>query len=70
MSKLWLTTQEVIELTGRVRPAAQIKQLKSLGYEVRHRADGTFVVPTFQFQISVQGQINQQQSILDLGALN
>jgi hypothetical protein len=42
----WLSEDEVVELTKRRRPHAQIKQLRSLGMSdfVRVRTDGTFVV--------------------------
>ncbi len=42
----WLSEVEVEELTKKVRPQAQIKQLRSLGMfdSVRIRTDGSFVV--------------------------
>lgn len=44
--KPWLTTEEVEELTDKVRPSAQLRQLKSmeLDHLVRYRTDGSFVV--------------------------
>ena len=47
--QLWLTEEEVVTLTRRTQPTAQLRQLESLGYTVRFRADGTFIVPTDQF---------------------
>lgn len=42
----WLSEEEVRGLTKRVRPSAQLRQLKAMGFEhlVRLRTDGTFVV--------------------------
>ena len=47
--KLWLDESEVVALTARQQPAAQLRALKALGYSVRTRHDGTFIVPTSQF---------------------
>ncbi len=43
---LWLTEEELRKLTNRQRPAAQLRQLKSLNmlHAVRTRTDGSFVV--------------------------
>lgn len=46
----WLTEQQVQELTNKVRPSAQLRVLAAMGYAVKLRPDGTFVVPTDQFQ--------------------
>lgn len=42
----WLSDKELIELTQRKRPSAQLRQLESLGLmdRVRFRTDGSFVV--------------------------
>jgi hypothetical protein len=44
--KPWLTKEEVAELTARVRPSAQLRQLKAMGFDhlVKFRTDGSFVV--------------------------
>ena len=47
--KLWLEESEVVALTARQQPAAQLRALKAMGYSVRTRHDGTFIVPTGQF---------------------
>ena len=43
--KPWLTKEEAKELTARVRPSAQLRQLESLGFYhlVHFRTDGSFV---------------------------
>ena len=46
---LWLSDTEVQQLTGRVQRQAQLRVLKELGYSVRYRPDGSFIVPTNQF---------------------
>ena len=46
---LWLSDIDVQQLTGKVRRSAQLRVLKELGYSVRHRPDGSFIVPTQQF---------------------
>lgn len=42
----WLSSDEVQDLTKRVRPRAQLRQLKALGFlpAVHFRTDGSFVV--------------------------
>jgi hypothetical protein len=42
----WLSSDEVRDLTKKVRPRAQLRQLKSLGmgHAVKFRTDGSFVV--------------------------
>lgn len=44
--KEWLSKKEVEELTGKIRPSAQLRQLKSLEmmHRVHFRTDGSFVV--------------------------
>jgi hypothetical protein len=48
--KYWLTEEEVRELTKKVKPSYQMSVLKEMGYTIRLRPDGTFVVPTDQFK--------------------
>lgn len=40
MSDLFLTADELRDLTGRERPSAQIKWLRANGFDVMVRADG------------------------------
>lgn len=49
--KFWLSTAEVIELTGAKSRSKQLKVLEHLGYSYRTRPDGTFIVPVEQFTI-------------------
>tara|TARA_R100000951_G_scaffold64197_3_gene54276 strand:+ start:116 stop:340 length:225 start_codon:yes stop_codon:yes gene_type:complete len=44
--KPWLEKEEVEELTTKVRPSAQLRQLKAMGMGdlVRYRTDGSFIV--------------------------
>jgi len=44
--KPWLDKQEVQELTAKMRPSAQLRQLKSMEMDslVRYRTDGSFIV--------------------------
>ena len=44
MSDTFLTREEVRELTGRQKYAAQARALRAMGIEFRHRADGTLAV--------------------------
>jgi len=46
---LWLSKEEVRELTGKVQKQAQKRQLTALGYHWNEHTDGSFVVPTAQF---------------------
>lgn len=39
-----LTPAELIELTGRVRPSAQVRELEALGISYRLRTDGRVIV--------------------------
>ena len=54
--KLWLSEQEVIELTKKKTRPAQLRVLKSMGYSVRMRPDNSFIVPTDQFQAGPENQ--------------
>lgn len=44
--KPWLSPEEIAELTARVRPSAQLRQLEAMGFYhlVHFRTDGSFVV--------------------------
>lgn len=45
-AKPWLSDAEVCDLTRRLRPHAQLKQLKALGFgrAIHFRTDGSFIV--------------------------
>ena len=45
--KLWLSEEEVQELTGMKLPKSQMRVLDQLGYTYRMRADNSFIVPVF-----------------------
>ena len=42
--KLWLSEDEVRDLTGMQQPKSQMRVLDTLGVRYRERGDGTFVV--------------------------
>ena len=62
--KFWLSTTEVIELTGAKSRAKQLKVLEHLGYSYRVRPDGTFIVPVEQFTMT-----KQKEYVMDFNAL-
>jgi len=62
--KFWLSTTEVIELTGAKSRAKQLKVLEHLGYSYRVRPDGTFIVPVEQFTMT-----KQKEYAMDFNAL-
>ena len=45
--KLWLSDQEVQELTRKIKPTSQMRVLDQLGYTYRLRSDKSFIVPVF-----------------------
>ena len=52
--KLWLSDQEVQELTGMIKPKSQMRVLDQLGYTYRLRSNNSFIVPVFGNFISDQ----------------
>jgi hypothetical protein len=44
MSDMFLSTDEVVNMTRRVQRAAQAKMLRSMGIEFKQRADGSLAV--------------------------
>lgn len=56
--KPWLDSDEVIELTGKRRRHAQLKELKAMGFlaAVHFRTDGSFVVLRHLVEQSKQGK--------------
>jgi hypothetical protein len=65
--ELWLTKTQVQELTQRQQPAAQKKVLAEMGYTIRPRPDGSFIVPTQQF-LTDSNTDNQPEYKLDFSA--
>ena len=62
--KFWLSTNEVIELTGAKSRSKQLKVLEHLGYSYRVRPDGTFIVPVEQFTVQKQTEYAMDFSAL------
>lgn len=52
--QLWLSEDEVRELTGMQKPKSQMRVLDTLGYTYRMRSDNSFIVPVFGNFISDQ----------------
>jgi hypothetical protein len=48
-ARFWLSSIQVLELTGAKTRSKQIKVLDFMGYNYRVRPDGSFVVPSDQF---------------------
>jgi hypothetical protein len=62
--KFWLSPNEVTELTGAKSRSKQLKVLDFMGYQVRIRPDGSFIVPIEQFQ-----EPQQKSYTMDFAAL-
>ena len=69
MTQYWLTDEQVRDLTGKVRPSAQLRVLDAMGYSVKMRPDGTFVVPTDQFQPPAESSAQNNTYTLDFSEL-
>ena len=68
--KLWLSDQEVQELTGMKLPKQQMQVLDHLGYTYRLRSDNNFIVPIFGNFISDQIPTKQEEKYkLDFSSL-
>ena len=68
--KLWLSDQEVQELTGMKLPKKQMQVLDHLGYTYRLRSDNNFIVPIFGNFISDQIPTKQEEKYkLDFSSL-
>ena len=52
----WLTETEIRSLTNKVQIPAQLRVIKKLGYSVRPRPDGSFIVPRDQFYTASKPQ--------------
>jgi len=46
----WLTPTEIAELTGLIRPSAQVRALRAMGLTVLTRPDGTPIVSLDNFR--------------------
>jgi len=55
MISICLTNEEIIIITGRKKPSAQIKYLRSQGFTVIPRADGTPLVSRTHFEVMMSG---------------
>ena len=68
--KLWLSDQEVQELTGMKLPSAQMRVLDHIGLTYLLRPDNTFIVPVFGNFISDQLPVKQDEKYkLDFSGL-
>ena len=68
--KLWLSDQEVQELTGMIKPKSQMRVLDQLGYSYRLRSNNSFIVPIFGNFISDQIPTKQDDKYkLDFSSL-
>ena len=56
MSSLTLTDAELVELTGKRRPSAQIRALRHMGIHHKRRGDGTLVVARAHFELLLGGE--------------
>lgn len=55
MARAWLSDEELQELTGKERPAAQARALKALGVPYKPRPDGTLVVGRLAVENALAG---------------
>ncbi len=67
--KPWLEELEVQELTKRIRPSAQEKQLESLGMShlIKYRTDGSFIV--LREGVSARADQPEKEYTLDFSSL-
>ena len=61
MLPIYLTIEELKEITGRVNATAQIKWLRSQGFTVLLRADGRPLVSRNHFEAMMGGQHYQSK---------
>ena len=64
MDTLSLTKNELIEITGKERPSAQIKWLRSQGFTVVPRADGLPLVSRNHFEAMMGGEHYQSKALI------
>lgn len=70
MKDLYLSKEEIREITGRKQPAAQRKSLEYMGYSVKMRPDGSFWVPRAQFLEVGNTPAPKKKATLNFGALS
>lgn len=63
MDSICLTKEEIIKITGRKKPSAQIKYLRSQGFTVVPRADGTPLVSRNHFEAMMGGMHYQSKPV-------
>ncbi len=56
MISICLTNDEILTITGRKKPSAQIRYLRSQGFTVIPRADGTPLISRTHFEVMMGGQ--------------
>jgi uncharacterized protein DUF4224 len=56
MDSICLTKDEIIKITGRKSSSAQIRYLRSQGFTVIPRADGTPLISRTHFEVMMGGQ--------------
>ena len=62
MLPIYLTIEELKEITGRVKASAQIRWLRSQGFTVLPRADGRPLVSRNHFEAMMGGQHYQSKA--------
>ena len=62
MSPINLTTQEIIDITGRSKPSAQIRWLQRLGFTVLQRADGKPLISRAHFEFKMGGTSDRSKA--------
>ena len=62
MLPIYLTIEELKEITGRVKASAQIRYLRSQGFTVIPRADGRPLVSRNHFEAMMGGQHYQSKA--------
>ena len=72
MDAVYLTQDEIIEITGRVKPSAQYRWLNANGFTAKLRADGRPLVSRAHFLLVMDGQLPGSKPLdyePDFGAL-
>jgi len=64
MLPIYLTIEELKEITGRVKAAAQIRWFRSQGFTVLLRADGRPLVSRNHFEAMMGGQHYQSKELV------
>ena len=72
MTPIYLTKEELVEITGRAQPVSQYKWLRQNGFTVLIRADGQLLVSRAHFEIKMDGFLPDSKPMNyepDFGAL-